>query len=157
MILLSPAHHPKLSSGLRAAAQVGEQLRACNASSISTGGTIATSSGPDGVARPTRSGADLTSGLDVDVVELMAASTARRSTGGMDRIGTAVAASQAAGGAAGIVLTHGTDTMEETALWLAAHLRRAVPAVVRSPGPARSGRRRCGRPGQSARRARGGR
>ena len=33
---------------------------------ISTGGTIATSSGADGVARPTRSGADLTRGLGLD-------------------------------------------------------------------------------------------
>ena len=39
---------------------------------VTTGGTIATSADDSGVSRPTRSGADLTSGLDVEVVDLMA-------------------------------------------------------------------------------------
>ena len=34
---------------------------------VTTGGTIATSSDDAGVKRPTRSGADLTAGLDVEV------------------------------------------------------------------------------------------
>ncbi len=97
---------------------------------ITTGGTIASSADEDGVKRPTTSGADLVSGLDAEVVDLMSVDSSQLTPADWDAMRTAVAAVAARPDVDGVVITQGTDTMEESALWLEVTYDGPTPVVI---------------------------
>jgi L-asparaginase len=97
---------------------------------LTTGGTIASRADADGVMRPSTSGADLVDGLDAEVVDLMSVDSSQLTPAHWDSMRTAVAAIAKRPEVEGVVITHGTDTMEESALWLELTYDGATPVVI---------------------------
>jgi len=91
---------------------------------ITTGGTIASQQNADGSSTPSLEGQALLSRLGdlpavrLRVADLMARDSSTLTLADMQAISDASGA-ELAGGAAGVVILHGTDAMEETALLLA--------------------------------------
>lgn len=100
---------------------------------IATGGTIASKRGEDGASMPVLSGEDLLEfvpGLEAELrpVDLMAKDSASLTLSDMQRISDAVGSDLKDGEVDGIVVLHGTDAMEETALLV--HLQRRIGKPV---------------------------
>ena len=101
---------------------------------LACGGTIASTGGDDGAA-PEKSGAELVEAVPelASIAEMTVREVASRPGFDMDEdtvveLGRAVRDS-AADGAAGVIVTHGTDTMEESAYYLDLALDVDVPVV----------------------------
>lgn len=102
---------------------------------LGTGGTIASTDGEDG-ATPSKNGEDLIEAVpeldmyaDISGREVVHTPSFALDTGMLPTIAEGVRAS-VADGAEGIVITHGTDTMEETAYYLDLVLDLDVPVVL---------------------------
>lgn len=103
---------------------------------LTTGGTIACTSGPDGALIPTVSGAELLSAItprfdpahtSFEIRELARLDSSSLTLSDVDEIITAVHRALDDAAVTGVVVTHGTDSMEETAV--------AVDAFHTDPRP----------------------
>ncbi len=101
---------------------------------IATGGTIASTRDETGAAKPALSGEHLISGLsDAEVlvkpVELMAKDSSSLTISDMQDISDAVGRELADPAVSGVVILHGTDAMEESALLVHLQHRLTKPVV----------------------------
>ena len=101
---------------------------------IATGGTIASRREADGASRPSLGGDSLLdalgeTGLAIEPVDLMAKDSSSLTAADMQAVSTKVGALLADPDLAGVVVLHGTDAMEETALLVQLQNQPARPVV----------------------------
>lgn len=103
---------------------------------LATGGTVAMTSGPDaGGAKPTVTGADLAAGggwgdgVAVEARQVLQKPSASLTLADIEALAQAVETALAES-FGGVVITHGTDTLEETAFALGLMLRTDAPVVL---------------------------
>ena len=103
---------------------------------LATGGTIASRSDDDGGATARDGGADLLArldlppGVEVDVQDVFRVGGFRMTLDRVHDLARAVASALRSGDVAGVVVTHGTDTTEETAFFLDLFHSDPRPVVV---------------------------
>ncbi len=102
---------------------------------IATGGTIASRRGPDGASTPTLTGGDLLTllpqaGTRLQTIDLMSKDSASLTLADMQRISDAVGLQLKDPTVVGVVVLHGTDAMEETALLLHLQHTSSKPVIL---------------------------
>ncbi|TXR56820.1 asparaginase domain-containing protein [Quadrisphaera setariae] len=103
---------------------------------VTTGGTIASTTGEDGVSRPTLSGegvlgdAAQRAGVEVRVVEALRVDSSTTTLPQADAVRAAVADALTDPAVVGVVVVHGTDSLEETGYLLDLHHDDERPVVV---------------------------
>ncbi|MGQ7296590.1 asparaginase domain-containing protein [Quadrisphaera sp. KR29] len=103
---------------------------------VTTGGTIASTTGADGVSRPTLSGAGVLgdaaerAGVRARVLEALRVDSATTTLAQAEQVRAAVAAALADPAVAGAVVVHGTDSLEETGYLLDLHHDDERPVVL---------------------------
>nr|WP_255479625.1 asparaginase domain-containing protein [Quadrisphaera sp. RL12-1S] len=103
---------------------------------VTTGGTIASTTGDDGVSRPTLSGDGVLgdtaqrAGVAVRVVEALRVDSSTTTLAQAERVRAAVAEALTDPAVAGAVVVHGTDSLEETGYLLDLHHDDERPVVL---------------------------
>lgn len=101
---------------------------------LATGGTIACTADESGTLVPTRHAADLVHGLSaprpVRAVDYLQLDSSAMTPADLDRLVAAVDRLLAEPATAGIVVTHGTDSLEETAMAFACQLSSTKPVIL---------------------------
>ncbi|MDP3967836.1 MAG: asparaginase [Nocardioides sp.] len=102
---------------------------------LTTGGTIATRTGADGDAIARASGEELLDGVtvpgvNVEVENVMRIGSFRMTLDRLGELAKRVIATLVEPEVAGVVVTHGTDTLEETAMFLDLFVERGRPVVL---------------------------